>query len=156
MKNPAGTGEKLARWAAAALWFAFILSLSQEPFASSHTEGWLTQFFASLGIDVGPVAGILNLIVRKCAHFVEYAVFGGLLYRAAQRTWPGGSAGAVALLLAVLGAACDELGQTQVVGRTPAFKDVVLDSCGGAGGVWIAMRAHASGLWGRQRRRKRG
>ena len=71
MKPPARPSEKLARWAAAALWFAVILSLSQEPFGSSHTEGWLTQFFASWGIDVGQFAGILNLIVRKCAHFVE-------------------------------------------------------------------------------------
>jgi len=140
MRESAGTLEKTLRWAAAGVWFAFILSLSQEPFASTHTEGWLSQFFASWGVDIGPLVGLLNLIVRKCAHFVEYAILGVLLFRAGDRTWPAGNALAAALVRAALGAGCDEIGQTQIAMRTGALKDVLLDSAGGSFGAIAAAR----------------
>jgi len=145
MKNTAGWLEKTLRWTAVGLWFAFILSLSKESFASAHTEGWLAQLLASWGLNIGPFVGLLNLIVRKCAHFVEYAILGVLLYRAWERTWPAGSPLAAALILAALGAGCDEIGQAQIATRTGAVKDVLLDSVGGTFGAFAAARGWCSG-----------
>lgn len=145
-RGPASRWEKAARWAAAALWFGIILSLSQESFASTRTEGWLGQFLAGWGLELGPLLGLANLIVRKCAHFVEYATLGVLVHRAWQRTWPASDALAAAISIVILAAGLDELGQTRLLVRTGAAKDVVLDACGGAVGAYLASR-----LWGETR-----
>ena len=139
-RTAAGPWEKLARWAAAALWFAFILFLSQDSFASARTEAWLARFLAWWGIYDETLVERLNFIVRKSAHFVEYAIFGALLYQAWERTWPARRALAAAVFLAALGAGCDEIGQSQHAWRTGAVRDVALDAFGGAVGALAVAR----------------
>ena len=87
---------------------------------------------------------------RKCAHLAEYAVFALLVWRAlnhsrnnlAPWSWPkvGGT-----LLLVFIYAASDEFHQSFVPTRTPRIHDVVIDTIGGAIGLFA--------LWMIQRRK---
>jgi len=93
----------------------------------------------------------LNLIVflaRKCAHLTEYAVFALLVWRALNQSknklapwsWPkvGGT-----LLIVFFYAASDEFHQIFVPTRTPRIHDVVIDTIGGAIGLfalWVFQR----------------
>lgn len=78
---------------------------------------------------------LLNLILRKLAHFTLYFLLGvGLT--GVVRNWKRAR---TALLIVVLGglfAASDEFHQQFSQGRTSSVWDVLLDTCGVAGG-WI-------------------
>lgn len=71
-------------------------------------------------------------------HFFEYSALGMLLAQALASTWPGSSwrrQVIVALSLAVLWGAIDELHQSFVPGRTPDGRDLAADAVGAAFGV---------------------
>lgn len=90
--------------------------------------------------------------IRKTGHFVEYFVFSILILRAIRAgrgntrlTW------ALAAILIVAGyAALDEFHQSFVPGRTPAVRDVLIDTSGGAAAQIIAALVL---LWGHVRHR---
>lgn len=77
----------------------------------------------------------VELVVRKIAHLTEFAVLGGLLtllfqcLRIRKLSWP--------LLGGVMYAALDEWHQSFTPGRTSAWTDVLIDSCGVLIGVFI-------------------
>lgn len=82
-------------------------------------------------------------IARKCAHVGEYSVFAWLLWRAFRRPqkndprpWNWCQAGLVLLIVAVY-AATDEFHQIFVPTRTPTVHDVVIDTLGGAAGLFL-------------------
>lgn len=84
------------------------------------------------------------VIVRKCAHVIEYTVLALLLWRALRnvpslRTKPLMVFGAV-LLSCGLFAATDEFHQRFVKSRTPSARDVFLD----VGGAFIGLLIGAS------------
>jgi VanZ family protein len=81
--------------------------------------------------------GIWDTILRKGAHVTEYAVLGGLLYRALGR-----EALALALAAGIAYAATDELHQHFVRGRHASPVDVAIDAVGVALGmlVWLRLR----------------
>jgi VanZ family protein len=89
----------------------------------------------------------IHFAVRKTAHFVEYALFGLLVWRLVHfdPAWAACRSREflTALLLAALYAASDEFHQSFVPGREAAVRDVLLDS-GGAGfglaALWAARR----------------
>ena len=81
------------------------------------------------------------VVVRKCAHIIEYAVLALLLWRALRtlpslRTKPLMVFGTV-LLGCALFAATDEFHQTFVKSRTPSVRDVFLDVGGALLGLLI-------------------
>lgn len=92
--------------------------------------------------------------IRKAAHFCEYAVMGGLVFgvfspfRKPDRAGGGRFVLFVVLWVFVSGA-LDEFHQLFVPGRYGSFADVLLDTCGGAFGLWVC-------LWVCGRRRRRG
>jgi len=95
---------------------------------------------------------LIVLIVRKCAHMTEYAVFALLLWRALRkpmkndpRPWIWREA-RLALLMVALYAASDEFHQMFVPERTARVTDVLIDTAGGA--------ASLLALWLLGRRRK--
>ncbi len=77
----------------------------------------------------------LTHIVRKAAHFTEYALMGFLWYLLLRKK-------RLNLLLSVgataFYAASDELHQKFVAGRSGQISDVILDTCGGCCGVLAA------------------
>jgi VanZ family protein len=88
-------------------------------------------------------------LFRKCAHLAEYAVLALLFWRAVRRPakndprqWNWTEAG-LAIGLVFLYAASDEFHQRFVPTRTARVSDVLIDTAGGAAGLfalWLAGR----------------
>ena len=99
----------LRRWLPVALWAGVIFAFSSVSDLGTGLGGW-------------------DLVLRKLAHTVEYAILGALLLRALERELP-------ALVVGVAYAASDELHQHFVPGRRGAPLDVLIDSAGVALGI---------------------
>ena len=106
----------LTVWLPVLIWGAVIFAFSSIPSLSSGLGTWDT-------------------ILRKGAHLAEYAVLGGLLYRALGRE-------ALALAAGIAYAATDELHQYFVRGRHGSPVDVAIDAVGVAVGMllWLRLR----------------
>jgi VanZ family protein len=106
----------LTVWLPVLAWAAVIFALSSVPSLSSGLGAWDT-------------------VLRKCAHVTEYAILGGLLYRALGRE-------AAALATGIAYAATDELHQHFVRGRHASPVDVAIDAVGLALGmvIWLRVR----------------
>ncbi len=105
------------------------LSLS----AVSIMRSWLS------GIGL-PSFWLTNLLVRKVAHFSEYALLSILL----QNAFPGGLKLPMRRLTAICGipvvvACVDETVQRFVPGRCGAPVDVLIDCCGAAFGILVCL-----------------
>lgn len=139
-----------ASLATAALIFFF--SAQQGPDSAALSEG-LTLTVARIirpGFDALSEADQLafmeklGYIVRKCAHFSEFALLAfNLACWLRLRFWekPLGFALPRAWLIATLYAASDELHQMFVSERGPAVLDVGIDSAGALAGVLVALAA---------------
>ncbi len=128
-------------WVAVALWVGVILFASSDSFSEAHTGSWLRFLLQAV---VGEISAerfaIVHQIVRKAAHFVEYAVLGCLALRAVRRTWPPWPRrrwAAAAFLVGVACASTDELNQRTLPSRTGSIRDVALDLTGAASGVLL-------------------
>jgi VanZ family protein len=106
----------LTIWLPVVVWAAVIFTLSSIPSLSTGLGTWDT-------------------ILRKGAHLTEYAVLGGLLYRALGRE-------PLALAAGIAYAASDELHQYFVHGRHASPVDVAIDAVGVAVGMllWLRLR----------------
>ena len=105
------SARRLLLWLPVVLWAGLIFGLSSVP-------------------DLGTGLGTWDLVLRKIAHFCEYAVLGALLLRALGRELPAVAAG-------IVYAASDELHQRFVPGRHAAFRDVAVDAAGVLAGVLL-------------------
>lgn len=114
----------LRAWVPVVLWAGLIFALSSVP-------------------DLGTGLGTWDLVLRKIAHFGEYAVLGLLLVRATGRE-------PLAALAGVAYAASDELHQHFVRGRHAAFRDVAIDAAGVLTGLLCA-RLVQSRAWSARR-----
>jgi VanZ family protein len=104
----------LTMWLPVVVWAAVIFALSSVPALSTGLGTWDT-------------------VLRKAAHLTEYAVLGGLLYRAFAREVP-------ALATGIAYAASDELHQHFVRGRSASPVDVAIDAVGIAFGMLVWLR----------------
>ena len=106
----------LTVWLPVLIWAAVIFTLSSIPSLSTGLGTWDT-------------------ILRKGAHLTEYAILGGLLYRALGRE-------PLALAVGIAYAATDELHQYFVRGRHASPVDVAIDAVGVAVGmlIWLRLR----------------
>lgn len=119
---------------------------STQTWGSAATQSWLDQlltlYFPPIreGITASDL-GQLNFIVRKLAHFTEYAVLTTLGYwgwvngigRSPQQSLQ------LALIISILFAISDEFHQRFVPGRTSLITDVLID-CLGASLAALALR----------------
>jgi len=108
------TSAALRLWAPVVFWAAVIFAFSSVP-------------------DLGTGLGTWDLVLRKLAHAVEFAVLGVLLLRALRHVLP-------ALTLGIAYAASDELHQVFVPGRRGSVLDVLIDAIGVALGVALWRR----------------
>lgn len=111
------------------------------------TEALVRGYFGLIGKDKGSIAEMVLLlegIVRKAAHFLEYMCMGFLSY-SVLHLWRGTSKkGILAVLLQVfVSAALDEFHQYFIPGRCASFKDVLIDTAGGIAGILVIL------LWNR-------
>lgn len=85
---------------------------------------------------------LVHHVIRKCAHFTEYAVLGFLAWRAVHcdEAFSGTSSRKqywLAILFCAFYASTDEFHQKFVPTRQPAVLDVMLDTCGAAFGLLV-------------------
>jgi VanZ family protein len=104
----------LVHWLPVVLWAGVIFAFSSIPSLSSGLGTW-------------------DLVLRKLAHTMEYAVLGFLLMRALLREAP-------ALALGVAYAVSDEVHQAFVRGRHASPLDVAIDTAGLVAGVLVWRR----------------
>ena len=144
----------LKYWLPVLVWMAVIFTASSDAHSYEHSSRiiapllhWLFPHISDNTVDW------TVFIARKCAHLAEYAVLALLLWRALRRPqkdrprpWNWLEAG-MALLIVAIYAATDEFHQMFVPTRTPTVHDVVIDTLGGAAGLFV--------LWLIGRRQKR-
>jgi len=140
MRRPT-TVARLAAWGPVVLWLGLIAWMSGDRFSDEQTASWLSGVPFLAAMDLPPtLIDSANLILRKSAHFVEYAVLSMLTYRAlgqavASRARATRLAGALALTLSV--AVLDEVHQGTTQTRTGSPRDVLLDAVGAAAGALV-------------------
>jgi hypothetical protein len=128
------------------LWAACISWFSTEAFSARSTNAYidpaLRYFFGELSIEGFRFA---HTIIRKSAHFLEYAVLGILMLRAmtVPGTRPSRRMVFGTIVACGLYASLDELHQVFVPHRTGAPADVLLDTFGASAGSWFFMRRRA-------------
>ena len=99
---------------------------------------WATVIFTFSSIpDLSTGLGTWDLVLRKLAHTVEFAILGALLLRALRAELPALAAG-------IAYAVTDEVHQLFVEGRRGSVVDVLIDGVGAAVGValwrWFSRR----------------
>ncbi len=140
-------------WLPVLLWLALIFSASADPQSYQHSAelfGLFEPLLHWLFPQMPPEQiGDLHHLFRKCCHLTEYAVLAPLLWRAIRKpvknqprpwNWPEAR---LALLLVMFFAATDEFHQIFVPSRTSLVSDVMIDTVGGAAGLfalWILGR----------------
>ena len=116
--------------------------------SSSITEIILSIFIRDFhSISQEERLGLINnysFLIRKLAHFTEYAALGFLLYGdfyTSNSSFANKKKVVVCAswLLAIIYAAIDELHQKFVAGRGPSIRDVMIDSMGALFGIMVFM-----------------
>lgn len=133
------TTKRVWRWTIVLVWLVLTIFLSQQTGSqSAKISGWLTQRCRSVldvfGVHVGYSA--LHAFLRKMAHVMVHLILAWLAYRAICTT--GLSVKADILLCLVLCgivAIIDESLQTNVIGRSAAVFDAILNLFGIEGGL---------------------
>ncbi|MBW9150391.1 VanZ family protein [Clostridium sp. CM028] len=126
--------KKHIDWILVIGWMILIfLFSSQVGEVSSGNNKLVASVFNLLGLDLNSIFGTLSdFIVRKAAHFTEYFILYFLLYRAINTKKNLDIKVFIKVILIVFLYACsDEFHQAFVPGRGPAFRDVLIDTCGG-------------------------
>ncbi|MBO5208102.1 MAG: VanZ family protein [Lachnospiraceae bacterium] len=152
----------------ALFWMCVIFSFSaQEKEESSQvSEAFSYRMVNSTGLlfhlnldeeQIREIANAIEHTVRKAAHMTEYGILSVLFY-----IWLGkwqfvvSKRSAMAIVLAALYAASDELHQYFVPGRAGRFSDVIIDSIGAITGVlvFLGVKKCISFLWNRHKLEK--
>ncbi len=80
-----------------------------------------------------------DFVIKKTAHFIEYATFSIFIYRALKNTSNLSHANIIkfTLLLTILYAMSDEIHQTFVPSRTGKVRDVIIDAAGASTAIFL-------------------
>lgn len=117
------------------VWLAFISFASSDNFSASNTSRIIGPLILWLFPNTSPeTLAVVHFIVRKIAHFTEYAILGFLAARA-FRTSPRPAINQrwflICLTLIIVYALMDEYHQTFVPSRTASIYDSMIDVTGG-------------------------
>ncbi|MGL5084874.1 MAG: VanZ family protein [Clostridium sp.] len=131
--------KKLIRWLSLLLWMGIIFFMSHQPGEVSSSQSDLVmKIFSFIGISLDSYFGDLaTLVIRKTAHFSEYLILYVLMYRVLCLYIDKGRAKIYTLLGVFMYAGSDEIHQYFIPGRAMAFKDVMIDTAGGAMGMFL-------------------
>jgi VanZ family protein len=149
-----GWRRRLWRYGPVVVWAGFVLFASSASFSASNTSRIIRPLLLWLFPDISEDSlDYVHFLVRKTAHFSEYALLALLAARAfrtsqkerLRRLW---WLAAFALVACV--ALTDEFHQSFLPSRTGTIYDSLLDMTGGA----VALACAA--LWLRLKRRKSG
>ncbi|HUE80885.1 MAG TPA: VanZ family protein [Pyrinomonadaceae bacterium] len=123
------------RYAPLIVWMLVIFFASSDDFSASSTSRFIRPLFVWLfpNISEGQLVWV-HFLIRKSAHFVEYAVLGFLAARAFSSSsidWLRRFWGPVTLVLIVGYAFMDEYRQSFVPTRSASIWDSFIDIAGG-------------------------
>ena len=126
-------------WILLVIWMIFIFYMSAQPADISNSQsGFVIKLLQSIGIDSsGNNIDLLTTIVRKSAHFSEYAILGLLSYNVMKNYFTKKRARIVAVLIVFFYACSDEFHQLFVSGRAGKITDVIIDTSGGIFSVLV-------------------
>ena len=126
--------KKHIDWILVIGWMILIfLFSSQVGEVSNGNNKFVVYVLNLIGLDLNSIFGTLcDFIVRKAAHFTEYFILYVLLYRAINAKKNADIKVFIGAIIIVFLYACsDEFHQAFVPGRAAAFRDVLVDTCGG-------------------------
>ena len=129
-------GRFLSRYLPLVLWLAFIFFASSDSFSAGNTSRIIGPFVLWLFPDTSAeTLATIHFIVRKLAHFTEYAILGFLAARAfrAHPRWY-----LISAILIVVYALLDEYHQSFVPSRTASIYDSLIDMAGGISALIFA------------------
>lgn len=134
-KQGSSTRQRLWRYGPLIFWMVFIWFASTNQFSSLNTSTVIRPLLFWLFPNLSDArAAAIHFLIRKAAHFTEYAILACLARRAfitssyaliQQRWFESG------LLLVVIWALLDEFHQSFVPSRTPSIYDSAIDVAGG-------------------------
>ena len=133
---PSRTSSKtISRYLPLLLWLGFIFFASSNSFSAGNTSRIIGPLVLWLFPNTSPeTLLVIHIVVRKVAHFTEYAVLGFVAARAfrgspragLQRKWF-----LISLAVVVVYALLDEYHQSFVPSRTASIHDSFIDIAGG-------------------------
>lgn len=131
--------KKMISWIMLIVWMGIIFFMSHQPGeVSSNQSELVLKIFSFLGIELNQYFGELaTLVVRKAAHFSEYLILFLFAYNVSRFYFTSKKARLYSLIFVFLYASTDEFHQHFIPGRNMAFKDVLIDTSGGAVGYLI-------------------
>ena len=138
------TTERVNRYLPLVVWIIVISIASTSEFSGANTSRIIRPLVLWLFPETSEATlQTIHFVVRKLAHFTEYAVLGFLAARAfstssvrsLKRRWF-----LIALFLIVMYALLDEYHQSFVPSRTASIYDSMIDSIGGVAGLLIYAR----------------
>lgn len=146
--------RRLWRYGPVLLWMAFIWFASTGEFSAANTSRIIGPLLLWLFPNSSPEEiARLHFLVRKAAHFTEYALLAFLAARAlvasSRRALRHGWF-IISLLLVVSYALLDEYHQSFVATRTSSIYDSLIDMSGGLSALLIYV------LWRKRQTRRRG
>jgi len=80
---------------------------------------------------------LIDFIIHKIAHLIEYSILAVLFYRAVNRGFKKSGNWKNPLILTIIYASTDEVHQLFVATREGRIRDIFIDAFGGALGLWI-------------------
>ena len=134
--------KKKSCWILVGLMVIFIFSNSAASASTSNGRSLTGSEWGRPGLNPGglhPETDFLNFVIRKLAHFSEYALLGvliGLAYRLQPWSWMKGK---VALLPFFIIPVLDENLQRFSSGRSCELRDMLIDSAGMAVGMMLVI-----------------
>jgi VanZ family protein len=133
--------SKNAWWLATAIWAVVIFNLSGGSYSSASSQRLISQMLDWLSISIpSQTIGLMNAILRKCAHLTEYAVLAGFLYHSnkavGESSWSG-KASLWAVILSGSYSLTDEFHQMFVPGRHASILDCLIDTTGACLGLIV-------------------
>jgi len=136
-------------WLPAVAWMAMVFGASTDTFSAKNTGEVLHAVLAWIFGQINAATfGLLHFLVRKSAHFTEYAILSALWFRALRvhlTLWRVRWA-LIGLIISLSVAIVDEVHHSFVPSRTSSARDVLLDFCGALFAqilIWYALRRKA-------------
>ena len=128
------------RFVAALAWTALVLLLGSAPFGAEQTGSVLRPVLHAVAVVTGLGLSEVHTVLRKAAHFTEYAVLAALWFFALAGRRRAVAASWMALCIALACAMLDEGHQSALPNRTGSARDVVIDASGAVVALSIARR----------------
>ena len=136
----------LSRYLPLVAWLVFISYASSDSFSAENTSRIIGPLVLWLFPNTSPERlAVIHFVVRKIAHFTEYAILAFLAARAFRTSLKPALANhwlLAALVLVVIYALFDEYHQSFVPSRTASICDSLIDMSGGLVMLLILYRRH--------------